>query len=173
MGHELAMTAVRAVAIYGIMLAVIRLLGKRAVGNFSAFDLLVALMLGEVVDEIIYGNVTFLQGLVAIAVIAAADYGTSWLSYASRRLSAVLEGSPLRLIENGRLQSKAMRRERMNEDEVMAELRVQGIEDLREIKRATIETTGEVSVLKHEWAQPLRRADVTAELDDPRRGRPT
>jgi uncharacterized membrane protein YcaP (DUF421 family) len=169
MAHELWLTAGRAVAIYALMLVVIRLLGKRAVGNFSAFDLLVALMLGEVVDEIIYGDVTFLQGAVAIAVIAAADYTTSWLSYGNRRLSGLLEGTPLRIVEDGRLQRKAMRRERMNEEEVLAELRVQGVEDLREVKWATIETSGEISILKQEWAEPLRKGDLPGTPETSRR----
>jgi uncharacterized membrane protein YcaP (DUF421 family) len=162
MAADLAMTALRAVAIYVLMLVIIRLLGKRAVGAFSAFDLLVALMLGEVVDEIIYGDITFLQGTVAIVVIAGADYATSWLSYWNPTINRLLEGVPVALVEDGRLQPAGMRRERMNEDEVMAELRLQGIEDLREVKRAWLETSGEVSVLKQEWAESLRRGDVTS-----------
>lgn len=62
--QELLFTALRTVGVYLLILIVLRSLGKRAVGNFSAFDLLVALMLGEVVDEIIYGDVTFGQGAV-------------------------------------------------------------------------------------------------------------
>lgn len=54
--QELLLTAQRAAAVYVLMLVVIRLMGKRTVGNFTAFDLLVALMLGEIVDEIIYGG---------------------------------------------------------------------------------------------------------------------
>jgi uncharacterized membrane protein YcaP (DUF421 family) len=161
MAEDLALTALRAAGVYALMLVVIRLLGKRAVGAFSAFDLLVALMLGEVVDEIIYGDVTFVQGTVAIVVIAAADYATSWLSYSNGTINRLLEGAPIPLVEDGRLQRAGMRRERMNEDEVMAELRLQGVEDLREVKRAWLETSGEISVLKQEWAEPLRRADVT------------
>ena len=55
--RELMLTAARAAAVYVFTLIVIRALGKRTVGNFSTFDLPVALMLGEVVDEIIYGDV--------------------------------------------------------------------------------------------------------------------
>jgi uncharacterized membrane protein YcaP (DUF421 family) len=55
--RELMLTAARAAAVYVFMLIVIRALGKRTVGDFSAFGLLVALMLGEVVDEILYGDV--------------------------------------------------------------------------------------------------------------------
>jgi hypothetical protein len=68
--HELFNTAARAAGIYILMLAVLRLTGKRTTGNFSTFNLLIALMLGDLVDEIIYGDVTFTQGTAAILVVA-------------------------------------------------------------------------------------------------------
>jgi uncharacterized membrane protein YcaP (DUF421 family) len=157
---ELLLTAVRALGVYVVMLVVIRLLGKRTVGNFSAFDLLVALMLGEVVDEIIYGDVSFAQGLVAIGVVAAAKYGTAWLSYADPRLNRILEGQPTDLVRNGAFVRKGLRGELMNELEAFASLRLQGVSDMREVKRATLEVDGEVSVLKEEWAEPVRRGDL-------------
>ena len=83
--RELMLTAARAAAVYVFMLIVIRALGKRTVGNFSAFDLIVALMLGEVVDEIIYGDVLFIQGAVAIVAIAALAYADAWLAYFAPR----------------------------------------------------------------------------------------
>lgn len=64
--NELLLTALRASFVYFFLLFVVRILGKREVGATSAFDLIVALILGEVVDEIIYGDVTMLQGVVAI-----------------------------------------------------------------------------------------------------------
>ena len=76
------------------MMVVIRTLGKRTVGNFAAFDLIVALMLGEVVDEIIYGDVSFLQGTVAILVIAAAQSANAWLSWWDHGWDKILEGTP-------------------------------------------------------------------------------
>jgi uncharacterized membrane protein YcaP (DUF421 family) len=161
--HELWMTAARAAAVYVLMLVVIRLLGKRTVGNFTAFDLLVALMLGEVVDELIYGDVTFAQGTVAIVVIAAMQYGNSWLSYYDHGFDAILEGRPTPVVQNGRLLWAGMRAERVSEKEVMAELRIAGIEDLREVKLATIETEGVLSVIKEAWAQPLQKSDLRAE----------
>jgi uncharacterized membrane protein YcaP (DUF421 family) len=161
--HELWMTAARAAAVYVLMLVVIRLLGKRTVGNFTAFDLLVALMLGEVVDELIYGDVTFAQGMVAIVVIAAMQYGNSWLSYYDHGFDAILEGRPTPVVQNGRLLRAGMRAERVSEREVMAELRVAGIDDLREVKLATIETEGVLSVIKEAWAQPLQKGDLRQE----------
>jgi uncharacterized membrane protein YcaP (DUF421 family) len=158
--HELLMTALRALGVYVLMLVVIRVLGKRTVGNFSAFDLLVALMLGEIVDELIYGDVSFLQGVVAIGVIALAEYGTNWLSYFDHGMNAILEGTPAVIVKNGEFQHNVMRRERMNRTDVLAALRLQGIDDVREVKLATVETDGEVSVIQEEWAEPVQKSDL-------------
>src|SRR4029450_9993155 len=106
---------------------VIRIMGKRTVGNFTAFDLLVALMLGEVVDEIIYGEGAFVQGAVAILTIASAHYANSWLSYWGHGFDKLLEGTPTVVVRDGQLQRKGMRAERMNENEVRAELRLNDV----------------------------------------------
>jgi uncharacterized membrane protein YcaP (DUF421 family) len=160
---ELAQTAARALAVYALMLVVIRVLGKRTVGNFTAFDLLVALMLGEVVDEIVYGDVTLAQGVTAIAVVALAHYANSWLSYMDVRLGRVLEGAPVAVVRDGALVREGMRGERMNEKDVMAELRHEGITDLREVKLAMVEVDGVVTVQRHDWAEPVQKADLGGE----------
>jgi uncharacterized membrane protein YcaP (DUF421 family) len=157
---ELGMTAARGLLVYVTMLVVIRLLGKRTVGNFTAFDLLVALMLGEVVDEIIYGDVSIAQGMVAIGVVALAKYVTVWLSYWKHGLNKILEGSPTEIVRNGELDRKGMHHELMSELEVLAALRLQGVSDMREVKSAIMEVDGEVSVIREDWAEPLQKRDV-------------
>lgn len=166
--QELLLTAARAFAVYVLMLIVIRALGKRTVGNFSAFDLLVALMLGEVVDEIIYGDVRFMQGAVAVVAIGALAYADSWLSYFDHGLDAVLEGKPTVVVRDGEYDPDGMRAERMNEKEILGHLRAAGIHDMREVHLAIVENDGTVSVLKHPWAEPAQKADV---LKDDARGR--
>ena len=158
--QELLLTAGRAVAVYGLMLIVIRALGRRTVGNVSAFDLLVALMLGEVVDEIIYGDVRFLHGTVAIVTLGAVAYLDSALSYFDHGMEAVLEGKPVLVIKNGQFHRPGMRRERMNEKDVFAALRMHGIRDMREVQYAIVEHDGSVSVIQYEWAEPAIKADV-------------
>ena len=157
---ELILTSARAVAVYALMLVVIRFLGKRTVGNFSAFDLIIALMLGELVDEIIYGDVRFLQGTVAIVTLAALASADAWASYKSRGMQKTLEGTPTVIVRDGAFVRDGMRAERMNERDVMAMLRLSGLRDLREIHLAVVEVDGDVSVLKHDWAEPAEKADV-------------
>ena len=158
--QELGLTAARGLLVYAAMLVVIRLLGKRTVGNFTAFDLLVALMLGEVVDEIIYGDVTLAQGFTAIAVVALAKYLTSWLSYLDHGLNRLFEGKPTELVRNGEVLRKGLRHEVMNEKELMAALRLQGVANVREVKLALMEVDGQVSVIREDWAEPLQKSDV-------------
>jgi uncharacterized membrane protein YcaP (DUF421 family) len=158
--HELGLTALRAVAVYVLMLAVIRLTGKRTIGNFSAFDLLVALMLGEVVDEIIYGDVTFAQGFVAIVVVAALKSMTAWLNYRYERLDKILEGEPMLIVKDGEFQPEGMRAELMNENDVLAALRLAGVEDMSEVRLAFVEPDGEISVVRQAWAETVRKRDI-------------
>lgn len=82
--QDLMLTALRASLIYFFLLFVVRILGKREVGNTSAFDLIVALMLGEVVDEAIYGDVSMAKGMLAIGVIAVWHLINSWASYRNK-----------------------------------------------------------------------------------------
>jgi uncharacterized membrane protein YcaP (DUF421 family) len=161
--HELLMTALRALLVYAAFLVIIRFLGKRTVGNFTAFDLLVALMLGEVVDEIIYGDVTLLQGFVAVGVVALAEYGNTWLTYFDHGMNKVLEGVPTIVVKHGEFQRDGMRKERINEKDVIGELRVNGIDDLREVKLAVVENEGHISVLKEDWAETVQKADLGGE----------
>jgi uncharacterized membrane protein YcaP (DUF421 family) len=157
---ELVYTALRASFVYLFLLLVVRLLGKREIGNTSAFDLIVALILGEVVDEIIYGDVTILQGVVAIVVTAIWHVANSWASFKSKLIDKITGAPPTVLVKNGQIQRKNLAKERLNEDELLSELRLMGIDEVKEVKQATLEPNGKVSVLQEEWAKPVQRQDL-------------
>jgi uncharacterized membrane protein YcaP (DUF421 family) len=160
--NELLFTALRATFVYFFLLLVVRILGKREIGATSAFDLIVALILGEVVDEIIYGDVTLLQGVTAIFVVALWHLVNSWASFKSQFIDKLTGASPTILVKNGQLQQKALARERLNKEELLSELRMTGVDDLEEVKQATLEPNGSVSVLLEDWAKPLQQQDLSA-----------
>jgi uncharacterized membrane protein YcaP (DUF421 family) len=157
---ELLYTALRASFVYFFLLLVIRILGKREVGNTSAFDLIVALILGEVVDEIIYGDVTILQGVTAITVVGIWHLVNSWASFMSDVIDRLTGAPPTVMVENGQIQRKNLAKERLNESELFSELRMMGVENVKEVKRATLEPNGKISVLLEEWAKPIQRQDL-------------
>ena len=158
---ELLYTALRATFVYVFLLTVVRLLGKREIGNTSAFDLIVALILGEVVDEIIYGDVTILQGVTAIVVVAIWHVVNSWASFKSEFIDKLTGAPPTVLVKNGQVQRKNLAKERLNEEELFSELRMMCVEDVKEVKQATLEPNGKISVLQEEWAKPVQRQDLT------------
>jgi uncharacterized membrane protein YcaP (DUF421 family) len=150
----------RTALIYVLMLVMIRVLGKRTIGNLSAFDMLVALMMGDLAGDAIYGDAPLEMAVVAVASLSALHYAQSWLAYLLPGIGRVLEGMPTTIVSEGRVQQHGLRRERMSEQEVLAELRLSGVEDLREVKQAQVESDGQVSVIREKWAEPLRRGDV-------------
>ena len=166
---ELALTAARTLAVYAVMLTVIRVSGKRTIGNFSAFDFLVALMLGEVADEIIYGDVTMVEGFIAVVVIGLLHYANSWLTYWDHGFGHLLEGSPTVVLEKGQLHYPGLRRERMREKDLLSELRLGGVDDLREVKLAVVEYNGQLSVIRQDWAEPVQKADVGLAMEEQKR----
>jgi uncharacterized membrane protein YcaP (DUF421 family) len=152
-----------------LMLIVVRALGRRTIGNFSAFDLIVALMLGEIVDEMIYADVRFIQGTVVIVTIAVLAFSESLLSFWDHGFEAILEGKPTIIVKRGEFHRAGMRRERMNEKDVLAALRMQGIRDMREVEYAVVEHDGTVSAVPFDWAEHVVKADVDKAMAAARR----
>jgi uncharacterized membrane protein YcaP (DUF421 family) len=147
--QALTVTSGKAVALYFVMLLMIRVLGKRSIGNFTAFDLLVALMVSDMIGDVIFGNVPFSEGMAGILPIAALEYAGSWLSFVKPSLDPVIEGSPTIIMRDGRIDRHGLRQERMTEDDVDAALRHHGIDDRKLVRQATVEIDGEISVLTH------------------------
>src|SRR5688500_5044914 len=81
--HEPSLTGIvgRTVAIYVLMLVVIRILGKRTVGNLTAFDMLIALIMGDLAGTAIYGEAPLWGALAAVTTLAALHYANSWLTW--------------------------------------------------------------------------------------------
>ena len=65
------------------------------------------------------------------------------------------------MVKNGQIQHKNLAKERLNEDELLSELRMMGVDEVKEVKQATLEPNGKISVLQEEWARPVQRQDLT------------
>jgi len=151
----------RTVLIYALMLVMIRLLGRRTIGNLTAFDMLIALIMGDLAGDAIYGDVSFPKAVTAIGSLSALHYLNSWFAYSVRGARKLVEGEPTLIVKDGRLQREGMRLERMSEKEVLGELRLEGVDDLAEVKEARVECDGQVSVVRQRWAEPVTRGDLT------------
>ena len=149
--------AVRASATYLFLLVLLRLAGKRAVGQGTPFDFVVALVLGDFPDDIIWGDVPVAQGLVAMGTVMIAHLCVIYASARSVRFDRLVGSGSTLVLRAGRPIREGMRRTRMNEGDLDVQLRHYGCEDRRDVREAAIEPTGELSLLPTDAATPAQR----------------
>ena len=139
----------RVCVLYGALVVMVRLAGKREVGQLAPLDLLAMLVLSETVSPALTGQDTSLSAaLVAAATLLAATALLGRLAFRSRRAERWIEGAPVVLVEDGRIVEAAARRERVTQQELESALRRHGIDDLSVVRRAVVEPNGEISVLE-------------------------
>ena len=138
----------RVCVLYGALVVMVRLAGKREVGQLAPLDLLAMLVLSETVSPALTGQDTSLPAaLVAAATLLAATALLGRLAFRSRRAERWIEGAPVVLVEDGRIVEAAARSERVTRQELESALRRHGIDDLSVVRRAVVEPNGEISVL--------------------------
>ena len=144
---------VRAAAVYVFLLVGLRLTGKRQMGQMSAFDLVVLLIISNVLQNAMIGNDnSVLGGFLGAATILLLNYGVTRLAFSRRGLERLIEGAPTLLIHNGKVIEANLRRELLTRDELMAGLRRQGIMAVEEVHVALIEETGTITAVRREHA---------------------
>lgn len=121
--------AIRTVVVYGAILLLLHLAGKRQLAQLNSFDLVVLLLLSNVVQNAIIGNDTSLSGgLLGAAILVAVNYLVVRVAFMSPRFGKALQGGATMLYEDGRFLETAMRREAITREELVAGLRRQGLE---------------------------------------------
>src|SRR5919201_1816455 len=146
-GVPLLEKAVRSVAVYLFLLAVLQLAGKREIAQLNNFDFVVLLLLSNTVQNAIIGNDDSLWGgLFGAAVLLAANRLVVQGSYRSPRLTRLLQGVQTVLVRDGRTIGRNLRRELITSEEPMASVRRQGVSRLSDVRLAVLEPTGALTV---------------------------
>jgi uncharacterized membrane protein YcaP (DUF421 family) len=145
----LANLALRAIIVYLSVLILIRISGKRQMGQMGATEFVAILLISNAVQNAMNGGDNSLTGgLLLAAVLIALSFTISYFTYRSRFFQTVFEGTPTLLIYNGKFLPKHMARERLTENELRTLLRKQGIHDIEPIATAVLESDGTLSVTK-------------------------
>ena len=153
---------VRAVFAYLFIVLLMRLSGKRAVAEATTFDFVLAIIIGDMFDDLFGAEVPAAQFVVATGVLVLLEVGVSAGGYLSPAFARLVDGEQAALVRDGRPSRRGMLRERLNERSVEALLREkEGLEreDWPQVETAAIEVDGTPSVIKHEWARPARKQD--------------
>jgi uncharacterized membrane protein YcaP (DUF421 family) len=143
--------ALRAIVLYVFIVLVTRVIGRRELSSLSPFDLILLIVLGDAVQQgLTQDDYSVTGALIAVSTIATLQVLTSYVSFRSGRARKVLEGLPIVLVERGEVIQRNLRRERMTEDEVAEEMRMQQIASFDEVQWAILETNGSMSFVKKE-----------------------
>ena len=139
----------RSLVVYVVVLAGLRLGGRRELGQLTPFDLVLILLVANAVQNAMVGSDTSLVGgIVAAAVLFAANAVVAVLRLRSRRLRQLVEGEPIILVHHGEWNDANLRRERLDRDEVLTFLREHGqVADVAGVELAVLEIDGSVSVV--------------------------
>lgn len=147
---------VRGTLVYLILFALLRFVFKRQVGTLGIADLLVVVLIGDAAQNAMASECKSLSdGLVLVITILFWAYALDWLGYRFPRVQRLLHPSPLPLVRDGRMLRHNMRRELISFDELMSQIREQGVSDLSKVRLACMEGDGRISiVLKEERDRP-------------------
>ena len=146
---SIAELLVRGVVMYAIVFVLLRLVLRRQVGGIGTSDILVLVLISEVAGQgFLPDSRSIVDAGIVIFVILLCSYVVEWLQYRVPAVERLLREPKLKLIENGQLLRRNMRQEFVTEEELMAQVRKEGLEDCREIKSAYLEADGRVSIIR-------------------------
>lgn len=141
----------RGTILYLGILLMMRLVGQRETGGLTVTDLLVVILVGEAATHsMTTSHLSVPEGLILAGTLLGWSVVLDALAYRSPRIAALLKARPKALIEDGRVNERALRRELLSRTELDAQLRLHGVRDVSEVERAYLEPNGMVSVLLHE-----------------------
>ena len=144
---------IRGTIIYWFILLLLRV-SRREAGSLGIGDLLVIVLIADAAQNGMagnYGSVT--EGVVLVITLVFWNHAVDWLGYRFKVMDRLLRPSPLLLIKDGKLLKRNMRRELISVDELMGQLRLQGLENAQNVKRCYLEDDGHISVIKHDTSE--------------------
>ena len=142
-------TIVHAIAGYFFLLLTVRILSRRPGAQMTPFEfVLIFLMGGVIILSTVGDDHSITNAVCAVLTVGLLHRMVSTLKQRYPRLGAVVDGTPLILLANGRWQIDIMKRMRLADDDVMAAARLKGVKSLDQIKYAVLERNGAISIIK-------------------------
>ena len=139
----------RSAVIFVVVLAGLRILGKRHVAQLSIVDLVLILLISNAVQNAMVGpDVSLVGGIAAAVTLLVMSYLFTLLLYRSKRAERFFEGTPTLLIHNGKIIPRHLAQEKITEEELERVIREHGIENISDVKNAVMEADGTVSVIQ-------------------------
>ena len=143
----------RATAMFALLYVLIRLLGKRELGQMTPFELVLLVVMGDLIQQgVTHNDFSLTGGMLAIGTFAFWALTLSWATYLFPKLKNVLEGEPRVIVKYGKIIEANLRRDRLTRDEILSEMRLAGIGRLADVQWAILEPQGKISFISRDSA---------------------
>lgn len=157
----MAVTLIRAVILYIMVIFMIRLMGKRQIGELQPSELAVTILVSEIASIPMQDNsIPILNSVIALFVLVAFEIVSSALSLKSHKVRSYIQGHPVIVIRNGVIDYKALKKLRMTVNDLVSALRQKDVFDFSQVSYAIFETNGKISVLLKPEYRNSTAADV-------------
>ena len=154
----------RATAMFAILYALLRLLGKRELGQLTPFEFVVLVVMGDLIQQgVTHNDFSITGATLAISTFAFWGVVLSWLSYLFPRLKNPLEGHPRVVIRQGVLCNENLHRDRLTRSEIESEMRLAGIGNIKDVAWAILEPQGKISFIKADESGSRQQDDTGAQ----------
>ena len=163
----MATAFMRTILLYVILIVGIRAMGKRQIGELEPVELVLMLLISDLAAVPMQDfGIPLLNGALPIITLLALSMLLSYFSMRSVRFHRLICGNPTTLIKDGIIRQEALRRNRFTLDELLDELRAQGVTNLTTVKYAVLETNGKLSVLLYPNESPLTARQMARTVKD-------
>lgn len=150
----------RAAVMFFVLYVLLRIMGKRELGQLTPFELVVMIVLGDLIQQGVTHNDFSLTGaILAISTFAFLAVAMSWITYLFPRAEKLLDGEPRVVIRDGKLLKENLRRDRMTQSEVESEMRMAGIASMDQVAWGILEPQGQISFIKKDGSDSGKSTD--------------
>lgn len=138
---------------YLLLIAILRVSGKRTLAKMSAFDFVVTVALGSTLATVLLSkDVPLLEGVLGFAVLATLQFVIAWIAQRAKPIEAAIKSEPRVLLQGGKIDQSALLAERVTDEEIRAAVRKGGMGDLAAVALVVLETDGSFSVIPNDAA---------------------
>lgn len=163
----MSLVVIRAFIIYIFVIAAIRMMGKRQVGELKPHELVITFLISSTATIPLQdNNMPLANCILPILLFVSLEIIVAAVSLKSFKIRNIIQGRPIVIIRNGRLDEKKLKQLRFSVDDIIDALRQQGFWDISEVQNAVIETNGSISAEPFEKYKPLTAEAVKISVDD-------
>ena len=160
-------TIIRTVLLYLLIVAAMKIMGKRQIGQMQLSELVTVTMLSELASySILDTDIPLAYSVIPVFVLISIEVSISYFSVKSRFISRLFDGKPSFIIYKGELNQKELASSRLTLTEVISEIRTAGYKSISEIYYMILEPGGKVSVIPKSYRQPVTPSDMNIDITE-------